>query len=269
MSLVPFLKWPGGKRWFVAHHAQVFPSTYGRYFEPFLGGASVFFHLQPNRAVLSDCNAELIDVYRAIARRRRQVEALLSEHHNAHGYRYYYRIRGTIPADLAARAARTLYLNRTCFNGIYRVNLSGTFNVPKGEKSTVLLDTDDFRAAASVLRRAEIVCNDFEPMINRARGGDLVFADPPYTVRHNNNGFVKYNETLFSWTDQQRLAKALMRAAVRGVKVVLTNADHDEVRALYPQRTFSARVVERYSSISCTTSSRRSYRELVIRANCD
>lgn len=268
MPLLPFLKWPGGKRWFVANHSHLLPTSFKRYFEPFLGGGSVYFHLEPKRACLADINTELIDVYRAIARRRAQLEQYLRDHEEQHGKRYYYRIRSSAPTGLAERAARTLYLNRTCFNGIYRVNLDGVFNVPKGTKSAVLLGTDDFTTTARLLRRAKLLVSDFEPIIDRAKCGDLVFADPPYTVRHNNNGFVKYNETLFSWADQERLAKSLGRAARRGVKLVLTNADHDEVRALYPQRTFSVEVVERYSSISCTSASRRTYRELVIRANC-
>lgn len=267
--MTPFLKWPGGKRWFVARHAGLLPATFGRYVEPFLGGGSVFFHLRPTRAVLADANAELIAVYKAVAWRRRRLEALLNDHQANHGERYYYRVRDAVPADLVARAARTLYLNRTCFNGIYRVNRAGEFNVPKGGKTAVLLDTDDFRAAARLLRRAVLTVSDFKPVIDAAGAGDLVFADPPYTVRHNNNGFVKYNETLFSWADQERLAATLARAAARGVKIVLTNADHHEVRDLYPQPCFHQTVLERYSSISSDSSSRGTYCELVIRANCE
>ena len=119
------------------------------------------------------------------------------------------------------------------------------------------------------MRNAELQVSDFEPIVDQAQKGDLVFADPPYTVRHNNNGFVKYNEVLFSWKDQERLAAALGRAAQRGVKVIATNADHYEIRALYPQPTFNLTMVARYSSISSNAATRRKYRELVIRANCD
>ena len=268
MSLTPFLKWPGGKRWFVTHYTELLPTQFNRYFEPFLGGGSVFFHLRPDCPILADCNGELIDLYKAVAWRRKELESLLREHEEQHGKRHYYHVRSTIPADSVGRAARTLYLNRTCFNGIYRVNLAGEFNVPKGTKTAVLLDTDNFAAAASLLRRAQLLESDFEPIIDQAKAGDLVFADPPYTVRHNNNGFVKYNETLFSWADQERLAAALTRAARRGAKIVATNAAHSELRSLYPQPSFRSTVVKRYSSISSTNSSRRSYCELVIRANC-
>jgi DNA adenine methylase len=266
--MIPFLKWPGGKRWFVARHPQFIPSTFGRYFEPFLGGGSVFFHIEPTRAILADTNQELIAVYRAMKRFHNQVEHLLTKHQQHHCEDYYYRVRDTIPVDRAEKAARTIYLNRTCFNGIYRVNLNGCFNVPVGTKDSVLLPTDDFAAVARLLKRAKLKVADFEPVIEEAEKGDLVFADPPYVVGHNNNGFVKYNEHLFKWKDQERLADALARARGRGVKIVATNADHSEVRDLYRQRGFALISIERYSSISGVTESRKQFQELVILANC-
>lgn len=269
MGLVPFLKWPGGKRWFIARHAAVLPTTFKRYIEPFLGSGSVFFHLEPSQAILGDINAELIDLYRAVGWRRTQFEALMREHQVNHSTRYYYRIRRSVPNDLVGRAARTLYLNRTSFNGMYRVNRTGQFNVPKGEKSAVVMDTDDFAAAAKLIRQAELIASDFEPLIDSAQAGDLVFADPPYVVGHNNNGFIKYNEKLFKWSDQIRLAGALSRAEVRGVKIVATNAAHAELKRLYPARQFKVRQVERYSSISGSAKGRCKFRELIISANCD
>ena len=133
--MTPFLKWPGGKRWFVANHAGLLPAAFHRYFEPFLGGGSVFFHLEPARAVLADTNRELIAAYRAVKRSRKWVEQLLAEHQRRHGEEYFYSVRDSIPADPVERAARTIYLNRTCFNGMYRVNLAGDFNVPVGTKT--------------------------------------------------------------------------------------------------------------------------------------
>lgn len=263
-----FLKWPGGKRWFISRHADLLPTTFGRYFEPFLGGASVFFHLKPKQAVLADCNSELIAVYAAVAWRRKILESLLAEHQRKHGKEHYYHVRDNVPVDSVERAARTLYLNRTCFNGMYRVNFAGQFNVPKGSKTAVVMDTDDFAACAALLRRAELRVSDFEEIIDQAEGGDLVFADPPYTVGHNNNGFVRYNETLFKWSDQERLARSLIRAKDRGVKIVATNAAHSAVEALYRNHGFTLTRVERHSSISGTVVSRKRFLELVIRANC-
>lgn len=266
--MTPFLKWPGGKRWLAARHAKLFPASFGCYFEPFLGGGSVFFYLKPTRAVLADTNRELIAAYRIVKRSSKRLEQLLAEHQRQHGEEHYYSVRKTIPSDAVERAARTLYLNRTCFNGMYRVNLAGEFNVPIGTKNAVLLPTDDFAAASRLLKSADLRVSDFEPVIDAAEEGDFVFADPPYIVGHNNNGFVKYNEILFRWSDQTRLADALVRARERGVKVLATNADHAEVRELYSQRGFTFVTVQRYSSISSASASRKQFQELVIRANC-
>ncbi len=201
--MTPFLKWPGGKRWFVSSHAELLPTDFRVYREPFLGSGAVFFHLNPQRAVLSDTNRELIATYRAIKSDALAIERRLRRHQSLHDDDHYYRTRNAPrTADLRTEAARFLYLNRTCFNGIYRVNLQGVFNVPRGTKTAVVLPTDDFAEVRRVLWRAKLESCDFEPAIDRAEPGDLVFADPPYTVRHNNNGFVKYNETLFSWADR-------------------------------------------------------------------
>lgn len=262
--VVPFLKWPGGKRWLVASHAHLFPSTYARYIEPFLGSGSVFFHLQPNRAILGDANEELIAAYRGVRNLWKKTMDALEVHDRRHGKRYYYKVRGQQPRSAAERAARMIYLNRTCFNGIYRVNLRGEFNVPKGSKNSVLFDTDDFGRAAQLLRNAELHVADFAVLVNKAERGDFVFADPPYTVRHNLNGFIKYNETLFSWDDQERLALVLANARDRGAHIVSTNANHESLRSLYRSHGFRLQEVARYSSISADSSSRRQFEELLV-----
>lgn len=269
MPLLPFMKWPGGKRWFISRHSDVLPGRFNRYIEPFLGGGSVFFHLQPERAILGDTNAELIELFKVVAWRPKLLERMLYEHQRKHGTCHYYRVRGSIPANAVDRAARTLYLNRTCFNGMYRVNRAGQFNVPKGVKATVILDTDDFVTAAKLLRRADLRVGDFESLVDEAKSGDFVFADPPYIVGHNNNGFVKYNEMLFKWADQVRLANALSRARDRGVKVVATNAAHAALEKMYRQLCFKFRRVERFSSISGNPDGRCKFQELIITANCE
>lgn len=265
----PFLKWPGGKRWFVSAHFDLLPKEFGRYFEPFLGSGAVYFQLKPTRATLGDLNPELIAVYRSIKQDWAAVESLLRTHQRAHCKRYYYEVRQSRPTDRTERAARLIYLNRTCFNGIYRVNRSGAFNVPIGTKQAVMLDSDDFEAAAKLLAKARIEQADFAKLISQAGRGDFVFADPPYTVRHNNNAFVKYNETLFSWDDQERLARALTSAKKRGVKIVATNANHASLRKLYEGSGFRFRTVSRYSSISASAESRKQYDELVILGNVE
>lgn len=267
--LTPFLKWAGGKRWFVHRHQDIFPKKYRRYFEPFLGGGAVYFSLQPRRAVLGDINSDLIDAYRAIRDQSAGLRQSLGWHQRAHDADedYYYEVRAKSPRTLVQRASRMIYLNRTCFNGIYRVNQQGKFNVPRGTKDAVLLPTDDFRAMANQLKTAQLRVADFEELIDESDEDDLVFADPPYTVRHNFNGFVKYNEVLFSWADQERLARALKRAARRGVKIVSTNANHESVRSLYSGWDFLLKAVSRFSQISADGSSRRNFDEVIITSN--
>ena len=157
-----------------------------------------------------------------------------------------------------------LYLNRVCFNGIYRVNRRGEFNVPVGTKTRVVLPTDDFPAASRLLGKAEIVQGGFSTVIRNAGDGDFVFSDPPYTVRHNNNGFIKYNEILFSWLDQVSLADELIGAKERGARILCTNANHASVRELYEGKGFKLSVVSRYSSISASAAKRGYYEELLI-----
>jgi len=263
----PFLKWPGGKRWFVSHHGILLPAKYNRYIEPFLGGGSVFFFLQPERSILGDRNVDLITTYRGIRDDWVSLKKLLEKHQKKHGESYYYKVREKQPTDLIEQAARFIYLNRTCFNGIYRVNLAGKFNVPKGERDAVIRDTDDFEGVSRLLADADLRVADFEDLVNEAGKDDLVFADPPYTVRHNQNGFVKYNETLFCWEDQERLAESLARAKKRGVKIVSTNANAPSIRKLYKKRGFDLRLVSRFSSISADPKSRKQFDELVVLAN--
>lgn len=261
--IVPFLKWAGGKRWIARRLRELIGEVKGTYIEPFLGSGAVFFAVQPAVAVLADRNRELISTYRALQTQRCAVERYLSEHQALHDKDHYYRVRDTIPTTFAKRAARVIYLNRTCWNGLYRVNLDGRFNVPIGTKNTVLMDTDDFQAVSNALQAATITHSDFADVVAEAGLGDVVFCDPPYTVRHNHNGFVKYNEELFSWSDQVRLRDALRIARDRGARVFITNANHESIRELY-QSDFDIREFERYSSIGGTNAVRGNYSELLI-----
>jgi len=260
----PFLKWPGGKRWLVASHPRLLRRPYERYIEPFLGAGSVFFHLRPEQALLGDLNADLITAFRGVHADPEDVQLQLEQHQLAHCREHYYEVRDAVPATLTAQAARIIYLNRTCFNGIYRVNRQGQFNVPVGSRTHVVQASDNFAAVARLLTRAELFECDFEFLTDKAEPGDLLFLDPPYTVRHNQNGFIKYNEKLFSWQDQERLAKAAARAAERGVQVIATNAWHPTIRSLYARSLFTFRVISRFSPVSAAPGSRKQFEELVI-----
>ena len=262
-EIVPFLKWAGGKRWLASHMRNLIGKIDGRYIEPFVGGGAVFFAIKPARALLSDTNKELVNTYRAIKNQRHAVERYLAAHQESHCKEHYYRVRQSSPPTPASRAAKFIYLNRTCWNGLYRVNLSGQFNVPIGTKTSVVMESDDFDAVSRALKGAEIRHADFEDSLNQAGMGDVVFCDPPYTVRHKHNGFVKYNENLFSWADQIRLRNALMSASARGVRTFTTNADHQSIRDLYCSG-FEILEFKRYSSIGGAQAVRGDYPELLM-----
>lgn len=232
-AMKPFLKWAGGKRWLFDSSQFVMPHFNGRYFEPFLGGGAVFFSCQPGMAMLSDANSRLIELYIVVRDNVNELTSILRQHAELHSKEYYYEIRERVYFTSAERAAQFLYLNRTCWNGLYRENLNGKFNVPIGTKQTVIFDSDDFPGWSKALSGCSIDCRDFEEAIEKSDAGDFMFIDPPYTVRHNMNGFIKYNQNIFAWQDQVRLRDALVRAADRGVRFAMTNADHESVRELY------------------------------------
>lgn len=263
IAVVPPLKWAGGKRWFAANHLDLLPASFNTYVEPFMGSGALFFSVSPDKAVLSDINSELINLYEVIRDIPDALGAKLNEHQRRHCADYYYEVRRARPRTTLNKAARTLYLNRTCWNGLYRVNLQGEFNVPKGTKDSVVLATDNFGNLARLLKKATILCQDFEQTLDAAKPGDFAFVDPPYTVAHNNNGFVKYNQNLFSWDDQIRLRDAVTRAVTRGVKVLVTNAAHKSVMSLY--KGFEQIIVDRAGVIAGDASMRGRYQELVAR----
>lgn len=255
----PFLRWPGGKRESAASIAAWVPPGIRTYIEPFAGSAALFFELQPKAAQLGDANGELMNAFKVV---RDQVEQLIGALSNmSQSTHAYYRVRQTVPADDVGRAARFIYLNRTAFNGIWRVNRQGRFNVPYGHRPRRdLVDAEGLRRASGALGHVHLITGDFAVILKGARKGDLVYADPPYTVKHDNNGFRRYNEVLFSWTDQVRLAELLTVLAKRGVHVLVTNAHSGEVRALYEEH-FVEHKLSRVSRLAANPSNRGLVRE--------
>ena len=164
----PFLKWAGGKRWLAAKKLSHFPGSYATYYEPFLGSGAIFFALSPKKAVLSDTNSELILTYKAIKSNWRLVLSCLQKHHKSHSKEYYYATRSQIPEDRYQRASRFIYLNRTCWNGLYRVNKEGQFNVPIGTKTNVVTNGDNFALIAERLKNSRLFCFDFRHVIDLA-----------------------------------------------------------------------------------------------------
>lgn len=245
-------------------HRELFPVSYGRYIEPFLGGGAVFFDLKPQKAILSDLNGELVECYQQVRDNPCELVELLKGHQDKHCKEHYYEVRQEVPTTALARAARFLYLNRTCWNGLYRVNLKGEFNVPMGTKTNVLLPSDDFESTSKQLSNATISKCDFEETLNKAENGDLVYIDPPYTVKHNYNGFLKYNESIFKWEDQERLHAAALRAKKRGANVLISNAAHESLLELY-KGSEAVLKVDRASVLAASSSKRGQVEEILVR----
>lgn len=237
MIVKPFLRWAGGKTWLLNRIDRFLPTEFGDYYEPFLGGAAVFFYLKQmgrlrGRAILSDANEELVACYIQVRDKVEDVISCLRSYRNTKDF--YYDMRALTPSSEPERAARFIYLNRMSFNGIYRVNLHGVYNVPYGFKEyRELFDYDNLREASRLLSGALIMHRDFQKSLKEAGVGDLVFLDPPYTVAHGNNGFVKYNDQLFAWHDQERLAATIGRIANRGAHYILTNAADASIEKLF------------------------------------
>ncbi|WP_287180410.1 Dam family site-specific DNA-(adenine-N6)-methyltransferase [Mesorhizobium sp.] len=264
MALKPFLKWAGGKRWLIDRDEFCVPEFSGAYIEPFLGGAAIFFHLAPTRALLSDSNPRLIESYQAIRDDWVSVWEMLNTHQRLHSSLYYYEERSRKHESKIARAAQFIYLNRACWNGLYRENLKGDFNVPIGTKTAIVASDDDFASVAELLSVATIKNCDFQETIEAATEGDFLFVDPPYTTAHNFNGFVKYNQRIFNWDDQIRLRDALAGAASRGCEVLVTNADHSSISELYDGIGHVTQI-SRASVISGKLNGRKSTTEKIIR----
>lgn len=232
----------------------------GTYFEPFLGGGAVFFCLRPPRAILSDVNQELVQCMRSVRDEVEKVASIIPRWANRENC--YYRVRRMTPLSRPTVAARLIYLSHTSWGGLYRVNRKGCFNVPYGRNGRAVCDLYALRSCAHLLRRADILCADFEPVINRATARDTIYADPPYTTRGQNNGFVRYNEDLFAWRDQERLAFACHRARRRGALVAVSGLHHPSVIALY-KGWWAIRVI-RFSSVSMQPAARHSVAEVVL-----
>jgi DNA adenine methylase len=263
-SLRPFLRWPGGKRWAAAYIAGIIRNRpYKIYIEPFLGGGALFFFLRPAKARLSDINPDLIDTYKAVRDRPHELVCALGKYSVSKSA--YYQIRAAEPQTPVLRAARFLYLNRTAFSGMYRLNKSGQFNVPYGggERTPgLLLQTTILKDASAALRSAELIQSDFEAVMDGASAGDVLYCDPTYTVTHDQNGFVRYNERNFSWSDQERLSRAAWRARGRGAIVIVSNAHHREIKKMYRSGRFLT--LTRQSTLSANPSRRRAVHEYLI-----
>ena len=245
----PFLRWAGGKTWFIDHlEALLDGQHFANYYEPFLGGGSIFFSLSVTdaAATLSDANTELIDTYISIRDNVEEVIQYFATYENTSDF--YYKLREKEPTDPFERAARFIYLNHTSYNGLYRVNRKGKYNVPFGKRKSDTIDIEEIRKASRALVGANLLSGDFENRGDVIHEGTLVFLDPPYTVSHNDNGFVQYNQSIFSIEDQARLARYIQFIMDRGAYFILMNAAHNAIREIFADCGRSM-LVERQSLI--------------------
>lgn len=232
----PVVKWAGGKGALIAQFSPYFPrpDSYHRYFEPFLGGAAVFFRLQPPESYLFDLNAQLIEVYQIVRDCVDELIAALRQHYN--NVDYFYMVRTQNPANLTAvqRAARFIFLNRTCYNGLYRVNRSGQFNVPFGRyKNPPICDEHGLKAASLALQAAQLDVTDFEQVLQLAQSGDFIYFDPPYEPLSASSSFTTYTSNGFTSQDQRRLAETYRELDRRGCLLLLSNSNAPLIYELY------------------------------------
>lgn len=237
-KIKPFLRWAGGKRWLTKSISNFLPKDFNNYHEPFLGGASIFLYLKSNNLIngdsyLSDSNEELINAYEQIKLNPEEIIKELKKLKNTK--EDYYKIRSSKPRTNVNKAVRFIFLNKTSFNGIYRVNLKGEYNVPYGFKETKdLFEFNNLLNISKILKQCvNLESKDFYSVIDNVNEKDLVFLDPPYTVAHENNGFIKYNQKIFLWEDQERLFQLLQGINEKGAYYILTNAAHKNIDNLF------------------------------------
>lgn len=263
----PFLKWAGSKRRLVPELLALVPSRFGRYYEPFAGGAALFFALAPERAVLGDVNADLVATYRAVATEPAAVVRGLRRHVRSHSARHFYGVR-----DLWRRrsswsaprvAAAFIYLNKTCFNGLWRVNRAGHFNCPMGRyEKPAICEPAILSAAHAALQRTELRVGDFRQTVADAKPNDLLYLDCPYMPTSSTSNFTSYSRDGFNVDDQRALADTARQLVARGCHVLLTNSDTPIVRSLYAG--FKIDVVQCARSINSDVGKRGHVNELII-----
>lgn len=258
----PFLKWAGSKKWIIPHIKKFIPQSFNKYYEPFLGSGALFFALKPKQAQLSDISENLINTY--ITLREQPDEIIKRLKSMPYKKKYYYWVRDEYkPTSDAGKAARIIYLNRTCWNGLYRENRAGKFNVPIGRfENPRICDEDNLRAVAVALKNVNLRGCDFEEAVTKAKENDFIFFDPPYITGHRNNGFHSYNEKLFKWGDQERLADLAKKLAREKCYVLITNASNEAIEKLYAG--FEIMPMSRFSVIAADVLNRGMVSELII-----
>ncbi len=265
----PFLKWAGGKTQLLPQLARFYPprGSVKRYIEPFLGSGAVFFHfkalVEPKAAILWDNNRELVETFQAVRDDVEQVIKLLKKYQKRHSKDFFLAMREKAPLSIATKAARLIYLNKTCFNGLYRVNSRGVFNVPFGRYANPgIFNENGLRRTSELLRGARIEAEDFRFLKVEARKNDFIYFDPPYHPRSKTSFFTAYTRDLFGETHQRKLAELYRALDKKGCLLMLSNSDTPLIRELY--KDFDIREVSARRNINSKADRRGSICELVV-----
>ena len=251
----PFLKWAGGKTQMISDLLKFAPAKFNKYIEPFIGGGALFFNLNHPNSIISDLNEELVITYKQVKENIYEVVAVLDSYVNSE--EFYYKIRSVNPVTLShsERAARLIYLNKTCFNGLFRVNKKGEFNVPYGKRTGPFLNKQNLIGASQYLQNTEIHHLDYKETLKKyAKKGDFVFLDPPYQPVGKFSDFKRYTKEFFYENDQIELANIFKDLTNKGCYVMLTNSDHPFILDLYKE--FHIETIETKRLISSNPNTR-------------
>ena len=271
----PFVKWAGGKRQLIPILNENLPKSFGTYYEPFLGGGALLFHMLTERkgqkCSISDLNSDLVLTYTTIRNRIDELISSLKNHErNYHkdSKTYYYSVRGSNPRSEIEKTSRLLFMNRTCFNGLYRVNSKGKFNVPLGRYTNPnIVNEENLRSVSAILESSKVAikCRDFESVLRDAKKGDLVYFDPPYQPVSQTANFTSYTNKSFTYEDLNRLAELCLKLDSKGCKVLLSNSDSEEVAEIFSNKSWKINRIQANRSINSNSKKRTGHFELLIK----
>ena len=271
LRLPLFLKWAGGKLQLIEQFENLFPHNFRNYFEPFIGSGAVFFYvkskLKPNKVILSDTNEELVNCFVVVRDKPSELVELLLNHRKKHSKEYYYAVRNieSDRLDSVNRAARLIYLNKTCFNGLYRVNSKGQFNVPFGDyENPSIFDRNILFHASQLLQGVHLRVMTFEKVLDFAGKNDFIYFDPPYIPLSKTSSFTRYSKSDFSVKEQKRLSEVFRILDSRGCFVMLSNSDHALTRELYRDYEKSTVIVRAKRMINSVGSKRGAINEVLV-----
>jgi len=269
VKIPTFVKWAGGKTQLISQFTKFFPVKIERYFDVFVGGGAVAFYImqkyKPKEVFISDINEELINTYEVIRESLAELIKSLKEHKQKHNKEYYYKIRALNPESLnkVEKAGRFIYLNKSCFNGLYRVNSKGGFNVPIGSsKSPAIVQEEDLTLISKLLKNVTIKAMSFEKILDYAKRGDFCYFDSPYFPLKKGKSFTTYTKDNFLEKEQERLAEVYRELDKRGCKLMLSNSDTDFIKNLYGG--YKIKIVKANRMINCNGNDRGKINEIVV-----